>query len=195
MITALIYFSAIFAELIFLAGFILYTSFLIYSHLKGAPYVPTANKEIDSILKEADLKTNDIFLELGCGDGRVVRRAVQRYHVQGIGVDVNPLLLYQGKIMSKINKLDGNIIFKKENMLQSNFGEADTIYLFLLPDLIKKILPKLEKGTKKNCLFISHGFKIHNWQQYLTKTIDHSPFPTYYYKFSARGVDLILCQK
>ena len=65
MTAVFIYFSAILAELAFLIAFIIYTSLLIYSHLKGAPYVPTKTKEVDLILKEAKLKEDAIFLELG----------------------------------------------------------------------------------------------------------------------------------
>src|SRR3990167_11055463 len=100
MLAVILYFIAIFTELIFAIGFTVVTLSFIYSNLKGSPYVPTRQKEIDKILKNANLKARQIFFELGCGDGRVCRRAAILYQVKAIGVDVNPLLICYAKFLT-----------------------------------------------------------------------------------------------
>ena len=181
MLGIILYFIAIFAELIFAIGFSAFTISFIYSSLKGSPYVPTRQKEIDIILKEANLKKNQNFLELGCGDGRVCRRAALLYRVKATGVDVNPLLIWYARFLSKI-KSAKNTEFRTQNIFDANISKADVVYLFLMPKLIELIVPKLEKELKKNAVVISHGFKIVKWQNRLSKKIDHKPFPTYFYR-------------
>ena len=39
-------------------------------------------------------------MELGSGDGRIVRRAVQVHGVKGIGVDINSLLIILSKLLA-----------------------------------------------------------------------------------------------
>lgn len=180
MVKLFLYFLALFLELIFAISFAVYTISLLFSSIMGSPYVATKKKELYLILEEAHLKKNQIFLELGSGDGRVVRTAVKKYRVKGIGVDINPLLNFLAKNIARLQRLD-NITFKTENIFKTNFNNADVIYIFLMPGLIKKLKYKLETQTKKKVLIISHGFKIIGWEKKLIKTIKNKPFPTYFY--------------
>jgi SAM-dependent methyltransferase len=175
------YYLLLFIELLFFASFSVYVIFLIYSHIKGSPYVPTKTKETLFILKEAHLKKKQIFYELGCGDGRVVRYAVKDYKVKGFGVDINPLLILYSKFLCFLQKIKG-IMFIREDIMKIDLENANVVYLFLMPEFLKRLIPKFEKELKKNTIVISHGFKIIDWQKKLYKTIQHTPFPTYFYR-------------
>ncbi len=180
--TLIIYFLALFLELIFLGGFAVIIFSLIYSTLKGAPYVPTSTRQLDLILEKAKLKKNQVFLELGCGDGRVVRTAVKKYHVKGIGVEINPLLFFWAKLLAKFKKT--NIHFSRLDIESQNLPGADIIYIFLMPKLIEKISPELLKQLEKGTLIISHGFKIKALSRYQRFKLFQKPFPTYFYKLT-----------
>lgn len=169
--------------LLFLIALTIYTIFLIYSSLAGSPYLSTSLREINNILKEANLKENKLFVDLGCGDGRVVRLAVKNYQVKGLGIDINPLLIWEAKIFSKFQKIRKNISFYCQNIFNTDLNKADYIYLFLLPALIEKLVPKFERELKKDVLVISHGFKIKSWEKKLIKTLSGKPFSTYFYRF------------
>lgn len=161
-----------------LATFVL---FGLFSDLKGAPFVPTASKKIKEILKQANLKKDQVFLELGSGDGRVVREAVKDYYVQGIGIDVNPFLIILSKIFARIQKIP-NIEFLRLNIFNYNFKFADVIFMFMLPKTINKLKKKFLDECKKGTLVISHGFKIEGFEERLIKKISDEPYPTYFYK-------------
>ncbi len=181
MIAIIAYILAIILEIAFAIGFTIYTIFLIYSNLKGSPYVPTKAGDLDAILKAANLKKGKVFIDLGCGDGRVVRKAVAEYGVKGIGVDVNPLLLARARLQTKIGHLK-NIEFNREDILKTDISKADVIYVFLMPGIIAKLTPRFEKETKKSLLVISRGFKVPGWEKKLIKTVEQKPFPSYFYK-------------
>lgn len=181
MLYGLLYYTFIGIEL--LAGFLfaVYSVSMLFSYLKGAPYISTENKEIDDILKKAGLKTGQKFLELGCGDGRVVRSAVKNYSVKGKGIDINPTLIFLAKIRAKLQNVK-NIEFSTENVYTTDMNTADVIYLFLLPQVIAKLKNQLISETKTNVLIISHGFKIDYLKNNLVKTLENKPFNTYFYK-------------
>lgn len=147
----------------------------------GAFYVPTKQKEVDFILKNANLKKGQVFFDLGSGDGRLIHTAVKKYEVLGIGIEINPLLILYSKILAKIEKLN-NAKFKREDLFKANIKEANVIFTFLMPNTLKKLKQKFLTECQKNVLIISHGFIIEGWEKYLQKTISHSPFPTYYYR-------------
>jgi hypothetical protein len=86
-------------ELIVVSGVLIYLHSITFSLLRGAPYVPTKSGIIDEILKTANLQTGKKFLELGCGDGRVVCQAVKKYGLIGRGVDISRLWLISHGLM------------------------------------------------------------------------------------------------
>jgi 16S rRNA A1518/A1519 N6-dimethyltransferase RsmA/KsgA/DIM1 with predicted DNA glycosylase/AP lyase activity len=68
--------------LVLLFGFVL---------LFGAPYVPTLKPQTEQALDLLNLKPGQTLLELGSGDGRVMRAAAARgLHV--VGYELNPIL-------------------------------------------------------------------------------------------------------
>lgn len=170
-------------ELFFAVGMATYAISMLYSSWKGSPYVPTKKKELINFLKEIKINKGDYFIELGSGDGRVVREAVKIYGVKGLGVDINPLLNVWARLMAKKNGLK-NISFTTQNIFDTDLSQADIVYIFLMPKLIESIKPKLKKEIKKKAVVISHGFKIQGWEKYNFKTISHKPFPTYFYSMS-----------
>lgn len=182
MLQLILYLILVFSLLIFLLFMSIYGISLIYSSLMGAPYVPTKNKLALEILKEVRFKKNGLIVELGSGDGRIVRTAVKNYPVNGMAVDINGLLILWSKFLAKLDKTYSKIIFLNKNILKVDLTKADYIYLFLFPALIKKLIPNFDRDLKTGTVIISHGFPIEEYKSKLIKKVDRSTFPTYYYK-------------
>lgn len=176
-----IYFSLLILEVLILFGICVYGIGLLFSAVKGAPYVPTSRKKLQEIIDMVKPNNNDLFFELGSGDGRLLRYVVSKYSVRGVGIEVNPLLVWISRILAKRSKLK-NITFLRQNIFSTDLSEADYIYIFLMPELIVKLLPKFQNELKKGTVIISHGFKIVSWEKKLWKTLPASTFSTYYYK-------------
>lgn len=186
MLYTVIYLTLILGELLFAIFACFYIFSLIYSSIMGSPYVPTKNKVLKDILDRAKLKKNELFVDLGCGDGRIVRFAAEKYGVHAIGIDINPSLIWLSRLKTKLKKIR-NTTFSVENIYKADISNADVIYLFLLPKFLVNLQEKLKKETKKSTLIISHGFKIDGWDEYIVDTIQAKPFPTYYYRLRSKS--------
>jgi len=158
---------------------------LFYSILtRNCPYLGTSPKTIDKILKEAELKEGQSFLELGCGDGRVLRQAAREYKIKGQGIDIHGWAILKAKILARGQSIE----FKKGNIFKADFGGADVIYLFLTREILAKLAPKLKNEMKRGALLISHGFKVPEFEESLFKIVEHEEdLPgfqkrTYFYK-------------
>lgn len=184
MIILIAYLTVVLLLLLFLITMTIYTISLMYSSFKGSPYVATRKKRIEVILEEADLKRNKIFVELGSGDGRIVRTAVKKYGVIGIGADINPLLVLWAKFLTSLDSSfrQKKISFIVENIFNIDLKKVDYVYLFLMPKLIEELEKKFKKELKKGSIVISHGFPLIGWEKECFKTLKEIPFPTYYYK-------------
>lgn len=173
---------AIFTLTICLILFCLLTTFLYYLVITGmfsVPFVPTSAKDLNPVLKRAKLKRGIQFVDLGCGDGRLVIEAVRTYTVKGVGIDINPLLIWFAKIRVYFLKLE-NAIFLRKDLYSYSLENADVVYLFLFPRMMDKMSAKIKKECKKGTLIISRGFELPGF-----KKIDEIPtktFETFFYK-------------
>lgn len=176
-----LYYILLIFELLIAVGVTIYAAGHLYSSVMGAPYVPTKMRIVDEILGEAQLKKGQTFIELGSGDGRVVLRAVERYGVYGVGVDINPLLVFLARLNARMQRLN-QVEFLVKNIYEVDLKKADVIYLFLMPPMLEKLAPTLTHHIKPGALVISHGFRLPELDVALEKTIERKPFPTYYYR-------------
>lgn len=102
----------------------------------GAPYVPVLKPQIAPILKALDLKPEQTLIDLGCGDGRLLKAAAKN-GIKGIGYEINPWLYLVAKInCAKYRQVQ----IKFGNYWTAKLPEADAIFVFL----IKHYMPRLD---------------------------------------------------
>lgn len=125
--------------------------------LFGAPYLPTLKDRAEEAFKLLDLKPGDTLLELGSGDGRILRMAAKK-GIKGIGYELNPLLVWYSQISCwRYRKL---VTFKCRNYWQVTLPACDGIYVFLLDRFMSKLDKKIMNELKPPVKLVSYAFKI-----------------------------------
>ncbi len=127
--------------------------------LVGPPYLPIFKNQLAQIIELGQLKPGDKLIDLGCGDGRLVRYAAKR-GIQVVGYEINPILFLFCWLTTRRYSQNVNLIFG--NFWQKDFIEADVIYTFLLPRLMTKLDDKLNDYPYKPIKLISFSFIIPN---------------------------------
>lgn len=164
-----------------LVVFLVYVGLEMWGDIKGAPFVPTSTRDIEKLLNVVKIKPGARVVELGCGSGRFLLAAARKYKVQGIGVDVNWVLIMWARLRQLMSGLK-EVKFECRNMYEINLGCADVIYMFLLPRSLEKLNQKLIKETREGVLVISHGFELVGWQKKLVTRIHNHMFDTFVYQ-------------
>ena len=175
LITAIVVLSVIIILIVF-AFFNLAVS------LAGTPYVPSKRKMIFRALKDVNPEPNSVFMDLGCGDGYIVRHVAKRFKVNGIGVDINPLLVGFAKVLSFLTGTSRRTRFICNDIFRSNFSHADYVFLYLMPSLLEKLGPRLAHECKPGTIIISNTFPIRRLRPYLTKTIPYKKLDVFVYR-------------
>lgn len=183
MLMTVFYYLYLISTILILSAIIVYLVSILISWLKGAPYVPTRNRDIQEILSKITIQKNSYFLELGCGDGRVIRTAEKQYAMKGKGVDINPVLIFWAKLKTYFQNIT-TLEFTVEDVQKTDLSKADIIYIFLFPQLVERMKEKIQTETKNNVIIISHGFKIPFLEKSLSATHQGNKFTTYYYKIA-----------
>lgn len=125
--------------------------------LFGAPYLPTLKSQKIEALDLLDLKPGQIMLELGCGDGRVLKEAAKR-KIKGIGYELNPLLYLLAKIIT-FNQRD-LVTIKWANYWTISWPKIDGIYVFLIAKYMAKLDTKIIQSGSQGVKLVSYSFKI-----------------------------------
>jgi len=125
----------------------------------GAPYLPTLKKRTADAFELLDLKPGQVLLELGSGDGRILRYAAKK-GIRGIGYELNPLLVLYSQLRNW--RYRDLISFKCRNYWGVNLPHCDAIYVFLLDKYMKKLDTKIIKEVKSPVKLVSHAFRIPN---------------------------------
>ena len=132
---------------------------------RGVPFVSLSKKQLEAINRYIKLQPTDKFVDLGCGDGRVLRM----FEKQGVkdltGYEVNFCAYLVAKIKGKSYKSKAKIYFK--NFKKVNLSKYNIVFCYLMdyyvnsPSFKEKFDRELKPGTK----IISYVFEIKNWHK------------------------------
>lgn len=139
-------------------GIVLLFGFVVF---RGAPYVPSKKADIKRAFDELyPLTKDDLLVDIGSGDGIVLRQAAKR-GAHAVGYELNPLLVIISKLLSRnqpnvvVHLADfWSVKLPKETTVVYTFGESRDIV---------KMADKVAAESKrlgKPLLFISYAFEV-----------------------------------
>ena len=156
---------------------------MFWGNFSFAPWLPSKRGDLKRIFKLANLKSGEVFYDLGCGDGRIVFYAHRNFQVKSIGIEIAlPLFL-----VCKIRQIfypGKDIVFKYKNLFKQDLSDADLVYVFSLPKVLeKKLKQKLEKELKSGARVISYCFFIKGLKPKIVDRPEQKVNPIYLYQF------------
>jgi SAM-dependent methyltransferase len=124
---------------------------------QGALYVSTTRARIAAFIAAVPMKPGQVLVDLGCGDGRVLRYARRRCNVKAIGFEVNLLAYLKAQVLGIGQK---NIDIRFKNFWSQNLAEADVVFCYLYPDVMQKLSAKLKAELKPGTVVVSCNFAL-----------------------------------
>jgi SAM-dependent methyltransferase len=125
--------------------------------LVGAPYVPILSRDRRPLLDLAGLKPGQTLIDLGSGDGQLLRLAASR-GIRCIGYEINPFMIAISWLVTwRYRRL---VTIRLANFWDVKLPPADVIYVFLIPRLMSKLDRKLAAEITHPTRIISYAFEI-----------------------------------
>ncbi|MGB3023675.1 MAG: hypothetical protein WBB39_02605 [Candidatus Saccharimonadales bacterium] len=128
--------------------------------VRGAPYVPSHRHQLRRAFGELHpLSDDDVVVDLGSGDGVVLREA-RRSGASAIGYELNPLLVGLSRVLSRG---DDKVRVLMEDYLRVTSLPCNTtvVYAFTTGRDIVAIDRKLQQWSRdQTVFFISYGFTV-----------------------------------
>ena len=134
-----------------------------YDERSLAPFVPSPQEVVDKMLQVAGVKKDEMVYDLGCGDGRIIITAAQKFGARATGVELDPELYKKTVDRVRELKLQDRVKVINGNLLEVDLSDANVVTLYLLTDSNTKVKPNLEKYLKPGSRVVSHDFQVVGW--------------------------------
>jgi len=122
-------------------------------------YVVTPHDVVAQMLKLAQVRSDDIVYDLGCGDGRILIAAAKKYGCRAVGYDLDHLRVAEARANAEKNHVADRVTVELKDVLEADFRAATVVTLYMGTELNRKLIPQLQQlrpGTR----IVSHNFGI-----------------------------------
>ena len=128
---------------------------------KDVIWVPSPPAVVERMLDIAQVTKSDFVMDLGSGDGRNIIAAGKR-GARGVGVEFNPDMVALSNRAAEKEGVSSRVSFVQGDMYVADISQANVLALFLLPDNLRRLLPKfldLRPGSR----IVVNYFGIDGW--------------------------------
>jgi precorrin-6B methylase 2 len=153
-----------------------------------APVYPTPETVVDKMLTVAGVRPGEMVYDLGCGDGRILIAAAQKFRARAVGIEIRRDI-YEGTLARVASLgLSDQVHIVHGNALKYDLSPADVVTLYLLTSSNERLKPILEKELKPSARVVSHDFEIRGWKPVTASkmVVDGHAHMIYLYRINAR---------
>lgn len=128
-----------------------------YAAWRGAPWLPTPMRAVDAALTVARVGPGDLLVDIGAGDGRVLRAAAAR-GAKAIGYELAPLVWWVGWL--RTIRAPG-VRYRFADGFAADLSGATVIFTFLVPRTMPRLAAALNRRPRTVGLrVISYAFAL-----------------------------------
>jgi len=142
------------------------------------PFVTTPDEVVLRMLQLADTRPEDVVVDLGSGDGRIVIAAAQKFGARGVGVEIDAGLVAKSRENAARAGVAQRVSFVQGDVLAADISAASVVTVYLLPGLINRLQPKFLERLQPGTRIVSHAFTMTSWGPDRRETIRvYGPHP------------------
>ncbi len=139
-------------------------------------FVPTPNDVVSAMLRLAAVTRKDTVYDLGCGDGRIVIAAAQKFGARGVGIDIDPERVAEATENVKNARVTDLVKIVRGDLFEADISEATVVTLYLLTELNRKVRPKLLRELRPGTRVVSHAFSMGgDWEPERQESVHGTP--------------------
>ncbi len=128
-------------------------------------FVGSDPANVERMLRLARLRDDDVVIDLGSGDGRIVIGAAERNSkLTGIGVDIDPKLVAQATQAAVERGVAERARFVHQNAFDADLSTVSVIFMWLWPELQTMLRPKILAEARPGTRVVTNVWDLGSWQ-------------------------------
>ena len=137
---------------------------------RQVPFITTPAEVVERMLALAGTGPADLVADLGSGDGRIVIAAARRFGARGLGIELDEELVRKSRANARRAGVAERVQFVQGDVLSADFSGASVVTLYLLPEFIGKLQPRLA-ALRPGTRIVSHAFHMAGWRPDRSETL------------------------
>lgn len=126
------------------------------------PFVPTSKKDIADMVHRVGITQQDLFLDLGSGNGKVVFAVEQLTGAKARGLQRGGWTQIYAKLRKRLTGSKAELV--TGNFFNQPWSDATVIYCYLYPHLMNQVADKAKHDCKPGTKIVVRDFPIPNLQ-------------------------------
>jgi precorrin-6B methylase 2 len=130
-----------------------------------SPYVPSDQENVERMLKLAQLRDDDVVVDLGSGDGRIVLTAARmNKKLRGWGVDIDEKLVRESNATARARGVADRVQFFHRNAFDADLREATVIAMWLWPEMQLLLRPLILAQARPGTRIVTNLWDLGSWR-------------------------------
>lgn len=126
-------------------------------------YLPTPHHVVAAMLRLAGVSRTDIVYDLGAGDGRIPIAAARAYGARGVGIELDGRMVERARCDAREAGVERLVEIRQGDLFAADLREATVVTLFLFPEMVQRLMPKLRAELRPGTRIVSHRFGPSSW--------------------------------
>ena len=122
----------------------------------GGVFLGTPDGVGAAVLALARPGVDDVVADVGCGDGRVVVAAAERFGCRAVGVEHDPELAELARQRAATSPAADRIEIVAADAAALDLSGVTVAFLFLPPDVVRSVLPAVLSGLAPGARVVAH---------------------------------------
>lgn len=168
----------------FVIGASLLTSTPSFSQERFSFFQASTPESVARLLTLAQLRDDDVVLDLGSGDGLIPLTAARMNpRLRGRGVDINAKLVDESNEKARTAGVGDRVQFELRNAFDADFRDVTVVTMWLFPELMRLLRPVILERARPGTRVLTSTWDLGTWQP---DEVDREGAPIYLWIVPAR---------
>ena len=120
------------------------------------PFLETPDALIEPLLRFAGLSGDDLLVDLGCGDGRILVAAAKMFGCRARGIETDVALVARARAAAAEAGVEDRVEVVCADASAASLGDAGVVVAFLPVATVEKLLPSILERLPAGARFVAH---------------------------------------
>ena len=129
---------------------------------KDVMWLPSRDDLLARMLDSVRLTADDLLVDLGAGDGKIVIAAARQYGARALGIEYNPQLADLARRLADRAGVSDRVRIVAGDIFKEDFSQATVVTMYLLEELNLQLRPTI-LAMKPGTRVVSNTFSMGDW--------------------------------
>lgn len=128
-------------------------------------FYPSTPESVERMLTLAELRDDDVVIDLGSGDGLIPLTAARMNpRLRGRGVDIDAKLVEESNQRARSNGVSDRVRFEHRNAFDVDLREATVVTMWLFPELMRLLRPVILERARPGTRVVTSTWDLGGWK-------------------------------